>query len=140
MMKFIMVDEHGKIMQECVFPYKSDAMAHAENFPNLRLIECDAKYGINYIKNGKIKEYPDKPDEHHCFDYTIEQWIDCRTSEEITESVRKERNFLLAQCDWTQAADAPVDQAAWAVYRQALRDVPAQAGFPTDTIWPEKPL
>lgn len=53
--------------------------------------------------------------------------------------VRSDRNRRLAESDWTQVADAPVDQAAWAVYRQALRDVTAQAGFPWDVEWPAKP-
>jgi hypothetical protein len=35
------------------------------------------------------------------------------------------RDTELARTDWTQVADAPVDQAAWATYRQALRDLPA---------------
>jgi len=56
------------------------------------------------------------------------------------EQVRAERDALLAASDWTQVADAPVDQAAWAVYRQALRDVTAQAGFPDAVVWPTKPV
>lgn len=55
------------------------------------------------------------------------------------EQVRAERDSKLAATDWTQVADAPVDQAAWATYRQALRDVPEQQGFPHDVIWPTKP-
>ena len=55
------------------------------------------------------------------------------------EQVRAERDVLLAASDWTQVADAPVDQAAWAVYRQALRDITAQAGFHTNIVWPVKP-
>ena len=55
------------------------------------------------------------------------------------ESVRNQRTQLLKDSDWTQVADAPVDQAAWATYRQALRDVPTQAGFPWDIQWPTKP-
>jgi hypothetical protein len=55
------------------------------------------------------------------------------------EQVRIERNRLLLESDWTQATDAPVDQAAWATYRQALRDVPQQAGFPESVDWPLKP-
>lgn len=35
------------------------------------------------------------------------------------------RDTELARTDWTQVADAPVDKAAWAEYRQALRDLPA---------------
>lgn len=53
--------------------------------------------------------------------------------------IRDQRNLLLAQSDWTQASDAPVDQAAWRTYRQALRDIPSQEGFPTNVVWPTKP-
>lgn len=54
-------------------------------------------------------------------------------------SVRAERNAKLAASDWTQVIDAPVDQAAWATYRQALRDITSQAGFPWDIQWPAQP-
>lgn len=53
---------------------------------------------------------------------------------------RTKRNALLAASDWTQVADAPVDQPAWATYRQALRDITAQEGFPTDIDWPVQPV
>lgn len=55
------------------------------------------------------------------------------------EDVRASRNRRLASCDWTQLADAPVDKAAWAAYRQALRDVPDQPGFPLNVTWPSEP-
>ncbi len=58
---------------------------------------------------------------------------------EQAKSVRDTRNTKLKDCDWTQVADAPVDKAAWAVYRQALRDVTSQAGFPWTVTWPEAP-
>ena len=53
--------------------------------------------------------------------------------------VRRERDRLLAASDWTQVADAPVDSAAWAVYRQALRDVPQDFDSPDDVVWPTPP-
>ena len=53
--------------------------------------------------------------------------------------VRAKRNGKLTSTDWTQVADAPVDKAAWATYRQALRAVTAQTGFPWDVQWPEAP-
>jgi hypothetical protein len=43
----------------------------------------------------------------------------------LAARMRLQRDRLLAACDWTQTADAPVDKAAWAAYRQALRDFPA---------------
>lgn len=54
-------------------------------------------------------------------------------------SARAERNRKLADSDWTQLADSTADKDAWATYRQALRDVPAQAGFPNEVTWPELP-
>lgn len=58
---------------------------------------------------------------------------------EQSQVIRTDRNKRLADCDWTQVADAPVDKAAWAAYRQALRDITTQAGFPWTVTWPEQP-
>jgi len=58
---------------------------------------------------------------------------------EQAKSVRASRDEKLKDCDWTQVADAPVDKAVWATYRQALRDVTAQSGFPWTITWPDKP-
>lgn len=57
----------------------------------------------------------------------------------LAEMARMQRNGLLAASDWTQVADAPVDKAAWATYRQALRDITAQEGFPHNVVWPTSP-
>ena len=58
------------------------------------------------------------------------------------EAVRSTRNTKIAQCDWTQLDDTPLSNSKkleWAAYRQELRDIPAQSGFPWDVAWPEKP-
>jgi len=54
------------------------------------------------------------------------------------DAIRAERNKLLVESDWTQLPDVPVDAAAWATYRQALRDVTTQAN-PFAIVWPESP-
>jgi len=54
-------------------------------------------------------------------------------------TLRAERDQRLSATDWTQLADAPVDPALWAAYRQALRDLPQQAGFPLQITWPVAP-
>lgn len=54
------------------------------------------------------------------------------------EMVRKERDAKLAETDWWALSDNTMSQAQ-IDYRQALRDVPSQAGFPTDVTWPTKP-
>jgi hypothetical protein len=58
------------------------------------------------------------------------------SADALAAAARAQRDALLTASDWTQVADAPVDQAAWATYRQALRDVPAQVGFPESIDWP----
>jgi hypothetical protein len=58
---------------------------------------------------------------------------------EQAKSVRQSRNDKLKDSDWTQIADSTADKATWAVYRQALRDVTAQAGFPWTIDWPTQP-
>jgi len=52
--------------------------------------------------------------------------------------VREERDALLAPCDWMANSDVTMSD-AWRTYRAALRDVPTQAGFPTDVTWPVEP-
>jgi hypothetical protein len=59
---------------------------------------------------------------------------------EQATSVRASRSDKLKDSDWTQVADAPVDKAAWATYRQELRDISAQEGFPWAVVWPTQPV
>lgn len=101
------------------------------------------------------------PTDEPAFDYTknvvrgavagdsglVESWQETAASQdEVAErvanksnEVRAERDAKLASSDWTQVADATVDKAAWATYRQALRDIPQQAGFPYNVIFPVTP-
>ena len=54
--------------------------------------------------------------------------------------LRNQRNGMLAQSDWTQGKDIPDSLSGpWAVYRQALRDITTQEGFPDTITWPEPP-
>ena len=68
----------------------------------------------------------------------LQDAIDARNVDEAVKA-RQARAVLLAASDWTQVADAPVDKAAWAAYRQALRDITAQTGFPATIDWPVAP-
>lgn len=61
---------------------------------------------------------------------------------EFAKSARDSRDRLLAECDWVVVKSLESGQAVpteWATYRQALRDIPQQAGFPTSINWPVKP-
>ena len=74
------------------------------------------------------------------FDLASETWVDCRSEEEKASEIREIRNELLRQTDWTQVADVPVTiKQPYTDYRQALRDIPAQVGFPKNVTWPVEP-
>jgi len=71
-------------------------------------------------------------------------WQQTDIREEIQETrirqIRKERDELLEESDYAVLPDAPVtDVEEWKTYRQALRDIPQQPGFPNNIDWPEKP-
>lgn len=57
----------------------------------------------------------------------------------LQERMRLHRNRLLAESDWTQLPDAPVNRQAWAQYRQALRDLPATWKAGPTVTFPDTP-
>jgi len=62
-----------------------------------------------------------------------------RKDAEQATNVRNSRTEMLKNCDWTQIADSTADKTAWATYRQALRDITTQTGFPWSINWPTQP-
>lgn len=68
--------------------------------------------------------------------------VEAQRREIAARGVRAERNRRLAECDWTQLNDSPLDshkKLLWAQYREELRAVPQQAGFPYIVDWPSPP-
>ena len=69
-------------------------------------------------------------------------WVASPTEAAVAREVRAERDRRLAACDWVVARATergePVPP-AWVAYREALRDVPEQPGFPTSVTWPAIP-
>ena len=80
---------------------------------------------------------PFTPEEEAEWDAREAAWAagaDARKAEEV----RQERNSLIQQSDWMANSDVTMSD-EWRTYRQALRDVPSQEGFPNDVTWPTKP-
>lgn len=102
----------------------------------------------NFIDNGGevldktvVQVLSDKVVETRVYRYKTEEEI-AKETEDKKQHVRQDRNSRLTQCDWTQVDDTPLDNVAkaqWAAYRQALRDVPDQLGFPFNVTWPSQP-
>ena len=91
------------------------------------------------------------PDEHGessleglvgCLDFYGYPKGELKTDAEYASEAREKRNGLIAETDFMAMPDYPLDdekKAAVLAYRQALRDVPEQAGFPRQIDWPVKP-
>jgi len=73
--------------------------------------------------------------------YDLTSTLDPETvpDEWFVDRMRHYRDRLLAECDWTQLGDAPVDRQAWVDYRQALRDFPATWKPGPTVTFPDKP-
>ena len=100
------------------------------------------------IPGGCVETEPPELSKGQRAQWTGDEWAILQPPQEAApepeqepteDQVRVERDQLLLVSDWTQVLDAPVDQAAWATYRQALRDVPEQEGFPSEIAWPTQP-
>lgn len=82
--------------------------------------------------------FPDKTSEFHTWDWTTKQWV--LDSENAAQLIRQKRDELLRQSDWSQGLDVPENlRTVWAVYRDALRHIPEQEGFPEQVTWPTPP-
>jgi hypothetical protein len=97
-----------------------------------------------YVQDGVVTAMPSKPGLYYVFDYGTKQWVDTKTPEIEANLVRDKRLQLLAQSDWTDTVSAQTRLGAtlyqaWQDYRQALRDIPAQAGYPFNVTWPNAP-
>ena len=84
-----------------------------------------------------------EPVEYSAEDYAQAQIdYDNYITNELPKEIRRKRNGLLAKSDWTQYPDSPLSaeqKTAWTIYRQALRNVTTQSGFPSNITWPTAP-
>lgn len=86
--------------------------------------------------------YEDYTGQDGVFHSAAEQEAEYRAGIDAQQAsnVRRLRDSELKGTDWTQIQDVPMDQAAWAAYRQELRDIPNQDGFPWEIMWPVDPF
>jgi hypothetical protein len=128
------------------YPASLSAEYPNTSFPEEPTSETLLEFGIVVVEESA------RPDFNPLIEYLVEVtpvfdsgvWKQAWQVNELDEikaslNVRSERNARLSSSDWTQIADATVDKAAWAVYRQALRNVPDQQDFPFRVQWPSKP-
>lgn len=116
------------------------------SFPKHPSDEILAEYGVY-----SVKELP--PPDYNLLTHYLKQsdlyqvdgkWQCHYYPEPLPEAqaatnVRTERDRYLAATDWKVMPDSPHDTPEIREYRQALRDLPTQANFPFDVVWPQEP-
>lgn len=134
--------------QPSKFPYSSDELRRENpgtSFPDEITDETFAAYNVVRVVETEVPDFDSKTQRvTQSLRRIGPDWTQSWTVEQLPEdkasaNVRGYRNFLLKSTDYTQLADAPGDTTAWATYRQALRDIPAQDGFPFTVTWPTEP-
>lgn len=116
------------------------------SFPSIIPDELLELYGVYRVEPSAIPETDSKT---HKLAQNVEK-IDGKWTlkwsknelpiETASNNVRVYRSRLLTESDWTQTEDSPVDKNLWKTYRQALRDISLQPGFPYNVTWPEQPM
>lgn len=136
--EYIYVTDHGEIIGNGV------AQA-AKNVPPLEgakaILNMSATPGLDtYYSStqGKVVPLPPRPGADYRYNYVAKQWE--KDVEAIQAAAIDKRNLLLQQSDYTQFTDVQLpNKQEWAVYRQALRDLPTTSGWPLAIQWPTKP-
>jgi hypothetical protein len=146
--------ENGTVKQ---YPYSLSDIKIANlntSFPSTISDVSMAEYGAMRVFNTTPPELTDTQvleENTPIFSNEDQRWTQVwqvrdMTSEEIQQrndgkasEARIVRNEKLAESDWTQLSDSNVDKSAWATYRQELRDIPSQPGFPLEVVWPTQP-
>jgi len=96
------------------------------------------------VSSQTVVSIPSQTDPATKFDWVTHSWVDDTANylSTLSNEVRAKRDQLLANCDWTQVTDTPLNptqKTAWAAYRQELRDIPTQSGFPSTVTYPSLP-
>lgn len=111
-------------------------------------IDCD----VTIEDTGEVITFTATPDDTEEYGSALYNQLDTTYSSQVADCpeeeryevhssfVRRDRSGRLKRTDWTQQPDVPeATRTLWQPYRQALRDVPTQAGFPYEITWPTPP-
>lgn len=101
--------------------------------------EINGQWFTKYVVGPVFTEYTDEEGVVHSVEEQETAYKE-RIDEQAAKSVRTQRDRLLQETDWTQSRDVSlINDSEWVEYRQELRDITIQDGFPHEVIWPTKP-
>ena len=127
------------ISEEAVNRFESDIVFEGPQATGGTVYQYSQRDGVEQIKGKWYTKYILGPVFTGDTAAADEAEYKARKDAEQAANVRNSRTEKLKDSDWTQIADSTADKAVWATYRQALRDITTQSGFPWTITWPESP-
>jgi hypothetical protein len=139
--------EDGQVVDVADYKSMFPNTSFPSSGPNAQFLEDNSCLGVTVFKPHdsnieKLVSAAPYIEDNQVFTVAVEPLTEdevAAKSASQAATIRKQRDDLLAACDWTQLTDAPVDKQAWSTYRQALRDISNQAGFPWEVEFPKDP-
>ena len=129
------------ISEEAVNRFESDIVFEGPQATGGTVYQYSQRDGVEQIEGKWYTKYILGPVFTDGETTAAEQEAAYKTMKDAEQAanVRRSRTEKLKDCDWTQIADSTADKAVWATYRQALRDITTQSGFPWTITWPTQP-
>jgi hypothetical protein len=150
-MQYVLIDITTGL-PECVIEsgaYYDGLEAYGKLYKELpNSIDKDIILDNYHWKSGNFKTHLKKPSKYHTWDLEAEAWIEPENYQQLlfdeaASKVKQKRQRLLTATDWTDTVSASTrleNYNAWQFYRQALRDITTQEGYPFNVIWPTQPV
>jgi hypothetical protein len=139
-MKAIYYNQNGQILRQVDAPEEYLILQKQEGEFILFGEANDSTQYIN-AESAEIVDKPTKPNDYSEFNWQTKQWED--NAEIAKGNVLRKRQQLLAASDWTDTVSASTrleNYNAWQFYRQQLRDITTQEGYPFSIVWPSQPV
>lgn len=150
-MKYVKILKSNNTVDSVINSGSSSYVLSDEDKQFYELVEVDNSFDLKdciYV-DGSFVEIGSPPTDFHEYNLELGLWEDTRSVEELIaecqQELRRIRQRLLSQSDWTQFPDSPLTEAQkveWQVYRQSLRDMPQTYANETNienVVFPEKP-
>jgi len=148
-MRAIIFNKLGKILRVVEAPEDALFLQKAENELLLIYSENIANKYVN-TESFEVLNLPDKPSDFHIFNWPAKQWdyseeLYSQYLVKLKTSIIVQRNNFLLNSDWSELPSAlqrlgEAKISEWQTYRQALRDITTQEGYPSNVVWPSQPV
>jgi hypothetical protein len=147
MKQAIIFNKFGQILRVVTAPENAIMLQKTEN-ELIKLYDGDVINSYVEVDTLELVNFPEQPSKFHTWNWETKQWQEPENYQQLlfneaAGKVKQERQRLLATTDWTDTVSASTrleNYNAWQFYRQQLRDITTQEGYPFNVIWPTQPV